>query len=108
VFGVISVYFNLRNILPKSGTFLPGHPVYTAIKFAKRKQLKNKLNFVVAVNKFTSLQMSPGWLGRYMTRSGAELRALRRDFYLLLNFKTGFGTYETSYSKGKSDFFSRE
>ena len=28
VFFVISVYFNLRNILPKSGTFLPGHPVY--------------------------------------------------------------------------------
>ena len=25
---VISVYFNLRNILPKSGTFPPGHPVY--------------------------------------------------------------------------------
>jgi hypothetical protein len=24
---VISVYFNLRNILPKSGTFLPGHSV---------------------------------------------------------------------------------
>jgi len=22
------VYFNLRNILLKSGTFLPGHPVY--------------------------------------------------------------------------------
>jgi hypothetical protein len=28
VFWVISVYFNLRNTLPKSGTFLPGHPVY--------------------------------------------------------------------------------
>jgi hypothetical protein len=28
VFLVISVYFNLRNILPKSGTFLLGHPVY--------------------------------------------------------------------------------
>ena len=28
MFWVISVYFNLRNILPKSGTFLPGHPVY--------------------------------------------------------------------------------
>ena len=27
MFWVISVYFNLRNILPKSGTFLPGHPV---------------------------------------------------------------------------------
>jgi len=28
VFLVISVYFNLRNILLKSGTFLLGHPVY--------------------------------------------------------------------------------
>ena len=25
---VRSVYFNVRNILPKSGTFHPGHPVY--------------------------------------------------------------------------------
>jgi hypothetical protein len=31
VFLVISVYFNLRNSLPKSGTFLPGHPVYVSI-----------------------------------------------------------------------------
>ena len=28
VFWAISVYFNVRNILPKSGTFPPGHPVY--------------------------------------------------------------------------------
>ena len=28
VFLVRSVYFNLKNILPKSGTFLPGNPVY--------------------------------------------------------------------------------
>jgi hypothetical protein len=28
VFGVISAYFNIRNNLPKSGTFLLGHPVY--------------------------------------------------------------------------------
>ena len=31
MFWVISVYFNLRNILSKSGTFLPGHPVYIYI-----------------------------------------------------------------------------
>jgi len=31
VFWVISVYFNIRNTLPKSGTFLLGHPVYTYI-----------------------------------------------------------------------------
>jgi hypothetical protein len=28
VIWVISVYFNIRNTLPKSGTFLLGHPVY--------------------------------------------------------------------------------
>ena len=29
MFWVISVYFNIRNTLPESGTFLLGHPVYT-------------------------------------------------------------------------------
>jgi hypothetical protein len=28
VFWVISAYFNIRNTLPKFGTFLLGHPVY--------------------------------------------------------------------------------
>jgi hypothetical protein len=28
VFWVISVYFNIRNTLPKFFIFLPGHPVY--------------------------------------------------------------------------------
>ena len=28
---VISVYFNIRNTLPKSGTFLLGYPVYIYI-----------------------------------------------------------------------------
>ena len=27
MFWVISLYFNIRNTLPKSGTFLLGHPV---------------------------------------------------------------------------------
>ena len=31
VFWVISVYFSIRNTLPKSGTFLLGHPVYIYI-----------------------------------------------------------------------------
>ena len=31
MFWVISVYFNIRNTLPNSGTFLLGHPVYEAI-----------------------------------------------------------------------------
>jgi len=32
VFWVISVYFNIRNTFPKSGTFLLGHPVYDMSK----------------------------------------------------------------------------
>jgi len=32
VFWVILVYFNIRNTLPKSGTFLLGHPVDHFIK----------------------------------------------------------------------------
>ena len=31
LFWVISLYFNMRNTLPKSGTFLLGHPVYIYI-----------------------------------------------------------------------------
>jgi hypothetical protein len=31
VFRVISVYFNIWNTLPKSDTFLLGHPVYTHV-----------------------------------------------------------------------------
>ena len=31
MFWVLSVYFNIRNTLPKSGTFLLGHPVYIYI-----------------------------------------------------------------------------
>jgi hypothetical protein len=31
VFWVISVYFNIRNTLPKSGTFLLGHPVCVCV-----------------------------------------------------------------------------
>ena len=31
MFWVISVYFNIRNTLPKSGTFLLGHPVYSSV-----------------------------------------------------------------------------
>jgi hypothetical protein len=32
VFWVISVYFNIRNTLPKYGTFLLGHPVYIPVQ----------------------------------------------------------------------------
>jgi hypothetical protein len=35
VFWVISVYFNIRNTLPKFFTFLPGHPVYNRSRPAR-------------------------------------------------------------------------
>ena len=31
MFCVISVFFNIRNTLPKFGTFLLGHPVYICL-----------------------------------------------------------------------------
>jgi len=34
VFWVISVYFNIRNTLPKSGTFLLGHLVFAVKRTA--------------------------------------------------------------------------
>ena len=37
MFWVISVYFNIRNTLPKSGTFLLGHPVYPKLYKGKGK-----------------------------------------------------------------------
>jgi hypothetical protein len=39
VFWVISVYFNIRNTLPKYGTFLLGHPVYTARNKEKNENI---------------------------------------------------------------------
>ena len=40
MFWVISVYFNIRNTLPKSGTFLLGHPVYTYVAFEAHVTVK--------------------------------------------------------------------
>jgi hypothetical protein len=41
VFWVITVYFNIRNTLPKSGTFLLGHSVF--IKQLKREREKKDI-----------------------------------------------------------------
>ena len=41
MFWVISVYFSIRNTLPKSGTFLLGHPVYIYSPTIKRKKKLN-------------------------------------------------------------------
>jgi len=39
VFWVISIYFNIRNTLPKSGTFFLGHPVYICIQNTRGRNL---------------------------------------------------------------------
>jgi hypothetical protein len=40
VFWVISVYFNIRNTLPKFGTFLLGHPVFSKYGMGKTEVVK--------------------------------------------------------------------
>ena len=45
VFLVISVYFNLSDILPKSDTFPPGHPVLQQSKIFTLKRLKAPTGF---------------------------------------------------------------
>ena len=42
MFWVISVYFNIMNTLPKSGTFLLGHPVYYRLVMHGNSNIKKK------------------------------------------------------------------
>jgi len=42
VFWVISVYLNIRNTLPKSGTFLLGHPVYVTVSMKQLPFLRTE------------------------------------------------------------------
>jgi hypothetical protein len=50
VFWVISVYFNIRNTLPKSGPFLLLHPVYIYIY----KRRSDKIYLIIKVREFSS------------------------------------------------------
>ena len=43
MFWVISVYFNIRNTLPKSGTFLLGHSVFIDFPEHLHESLKDKI-----------------------------------------------------------------
>jgi len=71
VFWVISVYFNIRNTLPKSGTFFLGHPVYSincgilgiSTLFAKDRTVARGEGQVVALNplKIWILQLGILW-----------------------------------------------
>ena len=57
VFWVISVYFNIRNTLPKSGTFLLGHPVYVSRPFATYRSMLTETwtNIISAISLFKYL-----------------------------------------------------
>jgi hypothetical protein len=43
------VYYNIRNILPKSGTFLLGHPVYKTANTENDSNKNNKEEFLFEV-----------------------------------------------------------
>jgi len=54
VFWVISVYFNIRNTLPKSGTFLLGHSVcvyiyiyVTSVNFVQYYREKRRMHLLI-------------------------------------------------------------
>jgi len=73
VFWVISVYFNLRNTLPKFGTFLLGHPVcdeYHAIlkgTFKAGPCSKNRELDIFHVSKAVMVIISAHLLGKEVT-----------------------------------------
>ena len=50
MFWVISVYFNIRNTLPKSGTFLLGHPLYKHTNYRKDAGLRKSATVVLTVS----------------------------------------------------------
>jgi hypothetical protein len=59
VFWVISVYFTIRNTLPKSGTCLLGHPVYIKRKSVNRRKDSNPRSILKYL--FTCCKLSITW-----------------------------------------------
>jgi len=57
VFWVISVYFNIRNTLPRSGTFLLGHPVCVTMHGSENVKFRGVL--IICLSK---------WLWKYTAR----------------------------------------
>ena len=58
VFWVISVYFNIRNTLPKSGTFLLGHPVYQNLVLTSQRAASfsiTKTDSLIPIRKITAV-----------------------------------------------------
>ena len=59
MFWVKSVYFNIRNTLPKSGTFLLGHPVYKDVSKSSRTVLVKRCLLTLEVKFLHDLQSTP-------------------------------------------------
>ena len=58
MFWVISVYFNIRNTLPKSGTFLLGHPVYIYIYVYIYRYIYTYIYIYILSRKFKVIEIN--------------------------------------------------
>ena len=94
VFWVISVYFKIRNTLPKSGTFLLAHPVY-------RDKLQNcscnRLNMYTLVqvelnNMYINMGANSGseklWTKKPTATSGKLIKAVYASYVYVYTFCT--------------------
>ena len=78
MFWVISVQFNIRNTLPKSGTFLLGHPVYI------EKNCASSWSFTMNRNRMygkQDIKLPNGLLHRTSIRT---IYVVRQPYFLLL------------------------
>ena len=82
MFWVISVYFNIKNTLPKSGTFLLGHPVYIYIMSNNdgpevRKTNKPQNTLKLIITKVLKLELKPTKVGGHYHEIDSENRAVK-------------------------------
>jgi len=96
VFLVISVYFNLGNILPKSGTFPPGTPCIYITEVPHHWDSQDGI-----LSTETRLRA-----GQTMNR--CSIPSMRNEnFSLLWNVQMGSGAHATFYSMGTKDSLPR-
>jgi hypothetical protein len=88
VFWVISVYFNIRNTLPKFFTFLPGHPVYPSMKItgSETKRLTTLIGNVILKNNGGETTRATTILSNkimsYTTALTMEMLSMSMDTYI--------------------------
>jgi hypothetical protein len=95
VFWVISVYFNVRNTLPKSGTFLLGHPVYV-VKLVG-VTLYGSFAYAPVLNVFSIHRHQ---MNGHEPDDTDSIRCYMRDFSLRPCLQTGFTAHSYSHSVG--------